>query len=156
MNFGEELITAFYTSFANRDAEGMIACYHPQVTFSDPVFKQLNAEQTYAMWRMLVGRAADIHIDFSDVHADEKTGSAHWDASYVFSRTGRKVVNRIDAQFVFKDAKIIKHQDSFDFWTWSRQALGPAGALLGWTPLLQSRVSKGARASLDQVMKKTL
>ena len=152
MNANEQLVVDFYSSFARRDAEGMVACYHPNVVFTDPVFQQLNAAQAGSMWRMLVGRSTDITVVFSNVKADATTGSAHWDATYTFSRTGRKVTNRIDAAFVFQDAKIIKHTDSFDFWKWSRQALGTSGLLLGWSPMLQSRVRAYARASLDAAM----
>ena len=37
-----EVIEQFYHAFQQRDAEGMIACYHPNVTFADPVFRQLS------------------------------------------------------------------------------------------------------------------
>jgi hypothetical protein len=36
------------------------------------------------------------------------------------------------------------------YYRWARQALGPAGLLLGWTPLLRSRVRRRARASLGK------
>ena len=42
--------------------------------------------------------------------------------------------------------KIVRHIDRFDFWRWSRMALGPAGLLLGWTPLLHKKVQAKARA----------
>jgi ketosteroid isomerase-like protein len=38
-----ELITKFYTSFANADAEGMVACYHNDIQFEDPAFGPLKA-----------------------------------------------------------------------------------------------------------------
>ena len=54
--------------------------------------------------------------------------SAHWEAHYLFSATGRKVLNRIDAEFEFDHAGlIVRHRDRFDFWAWSRQALGLPG-----------------------------
>ncbi len=42
--------------------------------------------------------------------------------------------------------------DSFSFYAWARQALGPAGLALGWTPLLRGGVQREARASLDEFM----
>jgi hypothetical protein len=79
-------------------------------------------------------------VTFRDVRADDTTGSAHWTATYTFSGTGRHVVNEIDASFRFADGLIIRHVDSFDFWRWSRMALGTSGLLLGWTPYLRSKV----------------
>ena len=75
-------------------------------------------------------------------------GRAHWDAHYTFSRTGRPVHNSITAGFAFKDGLIARHADRFSFWRWSRQALGPVGLWLGWTPLLRARVRANARAGL--------
>ncbi len=98
---------------------------------------------------MLVTRGKDLKVIFSDVAADEKQGSAHWEAWYTFSATGRQVHNVIDASFEFRDGKIFRHRDRFGFWRWSRQALGLPGLLLGWTPLLAKKVQKTARKSLD-------
>ena len=84
-----------------------------------------------------------------DVQADERSGSAHWDAHYRFSATGRIVDNSIDARFTFTpDGLIATHRDSFPFWTWSRQALGAPGLLLGWTPALRKKVRATAAANL--------
>jgi hypothetical protein len=100
------------------------------------------------MWEMLCANAKNFELTFSDVAADEQTGRAHWEARYDFSATGRRVHNKIDAEFEFQDGKIIKHTDTFDFWKWSGQALGPAGSVLGWTPLLRNKVQKQAREKL--------
>jgi hypothetical protein len=48
-----------------------------------------------------------------------------------------------------EDEKIIIHEDSFDFWKWSRMALGTPGLLLGWTPFLKKKVRTQAQTSLQ-------
>lgn len=149
-----ELIETFYTAFARRDAETMIGCYHEQVRFTDPVFVDLDAREAAGMWRMLCRRAKDFSLEFSDVQASGETGSAHWEARYVFSATGRKVHNVIDAEFRFADGKILEHRDHFDFYRWSRQALGLPGVLLGRTPMLRNKVRKTARAGLEGFLAK--
>ncbi|HEX8244243.1 MAG TPA: hypothetical protein VF541_12120, partial [Longimicrobium sp.] len=63
--------------------------------------------------------------------------------------------NRVDAAFAFRDGLIVRHDDRFPFWRWARQALGPAGLLLGWTPLLRARVAKMAGAGLDAYLRKS-
>lgn len=146
------LIERFYAAFAARDAAGMQACYHPDVVFSDPAFGELRGAEAGAMWAMLVARGKDLHVTVSRVEADDRRGSAHWDARYTFGQTGRPVLNRIDAEFEFRDGRIVRHTDRFGFWTWARQALGPAGLLLGWTPLLRNKVRSTARAGLEKYM----
>ena len=144
-----DLITRFYTAFSARDVEAMVACYHSDCMFMDPVFGRLNHGEVCAMWRMLVERGKDLTITFEKVEADEGSGSAHWEALYTFSKTGRKVHNKIDAQFGFLDGLILAHRDRFNFYAWTKQALGVPGVLLGWSPLIQNKVRREARKSLD-------
>jgi ketosteroid isomerase-like protein len=102
------------------------------------------------MWRMLLARAADLQVTLDEVSADSAGGEARWTARYTFTRTGRLVVNRIHALFAFRDGLIVRHYDSFPFWRWAAQALGPAGKLLGWLPPLKWKVRKDADRSLRQ------
>ena len=128
----------------------MAACYAPGARFSDPVFVDLRGEEPGAMWRMLTGRSADLRVELVDRTASGGAGTAHWVAHYTFGQTGRSVVNDVRAELRFADDGLIaEHVDRFSFWRWSRQALGPAGLALGWTPLLRNRVRREARASLD-------
>lgn len=142
------VITRFYDAFSRLDAEAMAACYTDDVRFSDPVFGELRGRQAGDMWRMLTSRAKEFSIRFDNVRADERSGGAHWVATYLFSQTGRTVVNDIQAQFVFRDGKICEHHDHFDLWRWSRQAFGAKGALLGWTPLVQNAIRAQAQKGL--------
>ena len=150
-----ELITHFYTSFAKGDAEGMISCYDNAIQFKDPAFGALKGEDAKNMWRMLLSRnKGNIHLTFSNVKADEKTGSANWVAEYVFSATGRKVINVISAEFEFANGKIIKHTDTFDIYKWAKQAFGLKGYLLGWTGYMQHKIQQQANASLKKYAEK--
>jgi len=142
------LITRFYLAFQRLDAEAMAACYTDDVVFSDPAFGTLRGQDAGDMWRMLAARAKDFSLTFDHVHAGDTTGAAHWVATYLFSASGRTVVNTIRARFVFRDGKICEHHDHFDFWRWSRQALGVPGLLLGWTPLLKYKVRSQALRGL--------
>jgi ketosteroid isomerase-like protein len=142
------LISRFYEAFNRLDAEAMAACYSDNVVFSDPVFGELRGRDASDMWRMLTSRAKDFSLRYDTVRADERTGGAHWVATYLFSQTGRTVVNDIQARFVFRDGKICEHHDHFDLWRWSRQALGAKGTLLGWTPLVQNAIRAQAQKGL--------
>jgi ketosteroid isomerase-like protein len=152
MHPNEKLIETLYTSFQNLDAGAMLRCYHADARFSDPVFPLLAGREVGAMWAMLCSQAKNFELTFADVRADDRVGKAHWEARYKFSASGRLVHNKIDAEFEFQDGKIIKHTDRFDFWKWSRMALGPVGLLLGWTPLLRHKVRSQARERLEKFM----
>jgi hypothetical protein len=147
-------IERFYTAFARLDADTMQACYAPQATFDDEAFSLRGPREIGGMWHMLCDATkakglADWKLVFSQV----TNNSAHWDANYRFSSTGRLVLNRIDASFEF-DAQglITRHTDRFDFWTWSRQALGMPGLLLGWSPFLRNKVRATAADNLKRYL----
>ncbi len=145
------IISKFYTAFQNHDAKAMSDCYHPEIEFSDPVFMKLQGKQASKMWQMLIERSkGKLHIDFSDVHSNENSGSAKWVATYLFSKTNRNVTNKMKADFEFKDGLIIKHTDDFDLWKWSRMAFGFKGLILGWTNLMKNKIRETAKNSLSQ------
>ena len=154
MHPNAELIHRFYTAFGNRDHETMAGCYRADAEFSDPVFQHLEGEQIGAMWRMLCLRGTDLVITFDGVEADDAKGRAEWQAVYTFSASGRKVHNRISASFTFEDGAIRRHIDVFDLYRWTRMALGPVGALLGWTGFLQNKVRRQAGGSLKKFIAK--
>lgn len=145
----KQLIEKFYQSFAAGDAEGMVSCYADDILFADPAFGPLQGNDAKNMWRMLLKNPGN-KVTVSNIRADDKTGSANWVAVYTFSRTGRKVTNRVSAQFEFKNGKISKHTDQFNLWKWAGQALGLPGYLLGWTPFMQSKIQKQARSLLNK------
>ncbi len=154
MHPNRQLITSFYEAFQRKNYLTMQACYADDATFTDEVFRNLDATQTRKMWEMLIRRGKDLTLTFSDVQANDTTGSATWVATYTFNQTKRPVVNRVMANFVFKNGKISQHTDRFDFYSWSRQALGLPGLLLGWTGYLRKKVQQSALKNLTEYMTK--
>ncbi len=150
----EQIINDFYTAFSKLDADGMAECYHPEVEFSDPAFPKLKGEEAVAMWTMLCQRAKNFELTYKNVKAVNGKGSCNWNAKYLFSKTGRMVDNHIQAEFEFKDGKIYRHKDYFDFWKWSKMALGTPGALLGWSGFLRNKVQETAGKELKRFMAK--
>ena len=148
-----ETIARFYAAFAALDGATMASCYAPNARFEDPVFNLQGKDAIMSMWSMLgeATRAGSMDVwklEWRDVEADGNAGRAHWEAHYRFSATKRLVHNRIDAAFRFKDGLIVEHVDRFDFWAWSRQALGVPGLLLGWSPMLRNKVRAQAATKL--------
>ncbi len=158
MHPNQATLEKLYTAFARLDADTMAACYAPDAVFDDEVFSLRGHEQVTGMWRMLStatkAKGADVwKLTFSGIEADATSGKAHWEADYRFSATGRMVHNVIDGVFEFNDQGLItRHRDSFDFYSWSRQALGTPGLLLGWTPFMRNKVKATAAASLQKFL----
>lgn len=146
------IITRFYAAFKARDWQTMQNTYADDATFSDPVFPSLNAEQVRGMWKMFCTKSADLSVEFSAIYANDRFATAHWDATYTFSKTGRKVLNRIDATFELRDGKIVAHVDDFSFHRWSSQALGGVGRVAGWTKTLNNAVGSAAQGTLKAFM----
>lgn len=143
------LITGFYEALGRGDSAAMAACYSPQATFDDPFFHDLVGLEVPGMWDMLLRRASGMEVVADEIEADDTTGSAHWVATYPFTKTGRTVVNDVRARFRFEDGLIVEHVDRFDARRWGAQAFGPAGNLLLLPParaILAGRVRK----DLDQ------
>jgi ketosteroid isomerase-like protein len=143
-------IADFYAAFAARDGDAMAAHYAPDARLHDPAFGALTGAEAGAMWRLLTARAHDLQVPLPAHDATDTTGTANWVATYTFAQTGRKVVNDIQARFRFAaDGRFAEHVDDFSFHTWSKQALGLPGTLLGWTPILPALTRKKARGQLD-------
>jgi len=147
------LIRQFYEAFDRHDGNAMASSYAPTARFSDPVFGELTGEEPGAMWRMFTSRPdSDLRIELREHQADETSGTARWIARYTFPPTGRHVVNDIHARFRFAEGKIVDHVDAFPFWSWSRQAFGTLGLLIGWTPLLKAAMRRKGRADLAKFL----
>ncbi|MEQ8363761.1 MAG: nuclear transport factor 2 family protein [Cyclobacteriaceae bacterium] len=149
-----ELVTKFYTAFQNKDWKQMQECYHDEIHFKDPVFPNLYGKKAKAMWHMLTSASKDLALTFSNIKINSENGTCHWEAIYSFSKTGRKVHNKIDAYFIFKDGLILEHRDHFDLWKWSRMALGLPGLLLGWTPFMKKKIRLMAEKNLSNFISK--
>ena len=153
MNGNEQIITRFYTAFAQLDYRTMQQCYSADAIFNDPVFGILQGAEVGAMWEMLCRNAKDFSLTFSDIRLlDEEYATCQWVAVYTFSATGRRVANHIKAHLRIQDGVITEHTDQFHFWKWSRQALGLPGVLLGWSAYIQNKVRNRARKNLEKFM----
>ena len=150
----QQTIERLYTAFAKLDSETMATCYADSAVFEDEAFSLKGKAQVTGMWAMLCeatkAKGRDVwKLDYRDVTERR----AHWEATYRFSATGRMVHNVIEAEFDFDSAGLITRQrDRFDFWRWSRQALGTPGLLLGWSPLLRNKVRATAAKNLARFL----
>lgn len=146
----KEIIEGFYKAFQNLDVDTMVAYYHDDIEFTDPGFGTLYGEEAKSMWRMICGKAKNFSLTYSDV----TDASAHWEAIYDFSKTDRKVHNKIEASFEFKDGKISKHVDVFNLHKWASQALGFKGWLIGGTSFFKKKLNNQTTGMLKKYMRK--
>ncbi|MEO5564540.1 MAG: nuclear transport factor 2 family protein [Chitinophagaceae bacterium] len=155
MSDNADVIQRFYTAFQQLDHKNMNDCYTEDIVFSDPVFLVLHGDYARAMWEMLCTNAKDFSLTFSNIQLlDEEYATCNWVASYTFSKTGKKVVNKIKAYMKLKDGKIIEHSDAFRLSTWIGQALGWKGVLFGWTGFMKRAVQKNAKKNLERFIEK--
>jgi len=158
MHPNQTRLADFYDAFARLDAPAMAACYAPEAQFDDEVFSLRGQAHIGGMWRMLceatqARNRADWALRAGSIEADATQGRAHWEADYRFSHSRRQVRNAVDSVFEFDAAGLITRQrDRFDFWAWSRQALGVPGAVLGWTPFFRRMVRAQAAANLARYL----
>ena len=148
----EDIITKFYKAFNDCDADTMISCYHDDIVFEDPAFGILIGDRAKAMWQMLCEsqKGKEFKVKVSKIRAENNKGSAHWEAYYNFSKTGRKVHNKIDAKFEFKDGLILTHKDDFNLHKWASQALGFKGLLFGGMGFFKTKLHKQTNHLLDK------
>jgi len=155
MHPNETILRQFYTAFNAKNAETMASCYHTDAVFDDPVFQNLSGSEIGMMWKMLCLQSRSLEIAADNFQADDQRGQADWSAKYEFGKARRKIHNKIHAEFRFKDGKIISHTDHFDFWKWSRMALGPLGFIMGWNSVVKVNIRQQARSNLTKFITKT-
>jgi len=149
------LLNRFYSAFQQLDYKTMQDCYGDDAVFYDTVFGLLPAEELKAMWEMLCKQARDFSLEYSNIQLlDQEYATCNWTATYTFSKTGRKVVNKIKAHMRIKNGKIIEHSDAFRLGEWAAQALGLPGILFGWTGFMKRKIRKTARKNLEAFMVK--
>ncbi len=148
----KSVIEKFYQAFEELDAESMIECYHNEIIFEDPAFGVLKGEKAKNMWRMLCDsqKGKEFKVKASKIEYNNLKGTAHWEAYYIFSKTGRKIHNIVNAEFEFKDGKIINHIDLFDLHKWSIQAFGFKGLMLGWTGFFKKKLNSQTNKLLSE------
>ena len=145
----KELINNFYAAFQKLDYQEMANCYSKEIIFYDPVFELLKGEEVKYMWEMLCKTAQQFSLTYGNiVELDDEYCTCDWVASYVFSKTGKKVVNKIRANMRFANGEIIEHSDAFSLHTWSKQALGLPGLLFGWNSFFQRKIKNQAKKNL--------
>lgn len=151
MDINQLTIERFYTAFQQKDYRAMNACYAEDIVFYDPAFELLKGSEVGYMWEMLCGSAKDFTLTFGNNQAlDHEYYTCDWIATYTYSATGKKVINKIKANMKMQNGIILEHSDAFSLHKWSSQALGFIGQLVGWNSFFQRKIKNKARKKLVQ------
>ena len=149
MNNNEALVEKFYTAFKQLDAKAMNACYSNDIAFYDPMFELLRGDEAKAMWEMLCKNAKDFSLTYSNIQdLGDDYYTCEWTASYIFSKTGRKVINKCMAHIKIENGLITEHSDAWSMHKWSEQAIGLPGKFLGWAGFFQRKLKNTAKRNL--------
>jgi limonene-1,2-epoxide hydrolase len=152
----KNIIEEFYEAFSNLDAENMVKYYHPDVVFQDPAFGELKGARAKNMWRMLCHsqKGKGFKVKYNVIDFNTNKSNAEWEAFYTFSQTGRKVHNKISASFVIENGLIVEHIDKFNLYSWSKQAMGIKGFLLGNTSFFRNKLQQKTNSLLNKFEEK--
>jgi ketosteroid isomerase-like protein len=152
MNSTEQIAHQFYQAFQALDADNMNSLYSSNARFSDPGFGLLNHTELTTMWAMLCFNQQNkgFKLEYKILDSTKDSVTVYWQAWYTFSKTGRKVHNRITANILVENGRIVQHHDHFNLHKWASQALGITGYLLGWTGFFQKKLQQQTKNLLKQ------
>lgn len=157
------VVDRFFEAFSASDWQTMARCYHDKASFSDPVYPDLREERIVYMWHQLLSAAEtsnlnsgrkkslslnNLKLEYRVLFGDERKAQVLWTASYRYGN--RSVSNEVLSTLAIWDDKIVRQVDEYNFWRWSRQALGLTGLAFGTMPWYQRSVQRSAQSRLEQ------
>jgi SnoaL-like domain len=120
------LIQTLYTAIQNAKPDEIIACYADDAYFEDIAFRLHGKDRILEMWQFVCHGTPKVTFDPNAISANEATGSGTWYADYMFNPTatnpGRRVLNTLSSEFVFRNRRIVEHRDRSPTLAWAVQA----------------------------------
>lgn len=145
MQSNSRVIEALFSALSKGEIANVTACYAPDARFEDIAFNLEGRDNIRQMWRLVCSR--NVKFQLKSVEADGSQCQAKWIADYIFSDTGRRVVNPIRSTFLFRDGRIVDQLDQCSALAWAKQAYGfPKSLVAGLVTPLRRRA---ARKKLD-------
>jgi SnoaL-like domain len=142
------VLDSFYGAFLRQDAVTMGSLYHPQASFSDPVFPDIRGATVEYMWRMFCSETASFTLTYEILFADERKAQVEWVAGYKWQ--GRMIKNQVLSTLSLWDGLIVRQIDEFDFPVFARQAFGLKALVLGHTAHFRQKIQVKAKQRLNQ------
>lgn len=142
------VVDRFFEALRRADVSVIDNCYHPQISYSDPLFEDLRGTRVALRWRMLLTQATSFSLEHSLVFADERKAQVQWTANYLLN--GRSVRIPMLSTLAIWDDLIVRQVDEYDLWKYCRQTHGLTGTLLGGLQFFQKIIKRRARNELER------
>ncbi|RPA97285.1 hypothetical protein L873DRAFT_1810109 [Choiromyces venosus 120613-1] len=147
------LVDEYIAAYREMDYEKLTNLWHPEYTFADPAFPNLDTTRSRAMFHMFItnrdkNKMVVTHITpavASDTQ--ENTYVTTYTCDYLYGAA--PVHNEIRATIELKDGKIWRQVDEFPLAAWAKQSLGMVGTALNVVGMLDGVVKKKAAEKLD-------
>jgi hypothetical protein len=141
-------VDAFFTALARLDAETIGRLYDEDASYEDPVFGRLAGSAARRRWQLFCWRAARPRLRWAAEPRRDGVVEAHWHMACLYGQ--RRLDLAVRSEFVVQGSRILIHADTYDFWTWARQTLGPTVWLRGVAPNFRRAVRRRARSELGR------
>ena len=139
------IVNLFFASLKSRNIEKMMEIYHSKIIYSDPLYGLLKQEDVIKRWQLLLEENVIEDIQIMDIKEyDDEYAMAHWNCTFYYTITQKKVTLSIKSFFKIENNLIIEQSDAYRLSKFISKAYGIKGLLLGWTKFMQHRVKKTA------------
>ncbi|CUS12507.1 unnamed protein product [Tuber aestivum] len=147
-----DLVNEYIGAYREMDYEKLTNLWHPEYTFADPAFPDLNSLRSRAMFHMFItnrdkNKMVVTHTTPAIPGPKENTYITTYTCDYLYGTA--PVHNEIRATIEVKDGKIWKQVDEFPLAAWAKQSLGMMGTALRVVGMLDGIVKKKAAERLD-------
>lgn len=142
-----EIVKEFYEALNKRDYKIVNGLYHSEAKYRDEIF-DFNGIEIHALWYNATLPEMDISVKLESIREEGDKVITEWEMRYTLDIIKRRINLKEKGVFEFKDEKIYRHTDTYDFWAWCTQAFGAIGRVMGWSNWLRNRVRNQARKSV--------
>ena len=144
-----EIVNEFFASLKSKNIENLKKIYHTQIMYSDPLYGLLHNEDVFKRWQFFCNENKIENIEILDIKEyDHEYAMAHWDCTFYYGITHKKVTLSIKSFFKIENNVITEQSDAYRLSKFISQAYGIKGLLFGWIKFMQHRVKRTALKNL--------
>jgi hypothetical protein len=144
-----DVTECLFSALRSRNAAAAAACYDKAGVFSSPFIGEVRGGALEPLWRAIFAATRDNTLSFTIVDLGLTSARVEGLTTYSLVASGRSVTSMFDSVLHIRDRRVLRHDDTFDAWSWARMAFGPTGLMLGWSKAWQRQIGQDVRASLD-------
>lgn len=146
----EGTIRQFVETLTRHDLPALLACYHPQASYSGPVHPDIRGHALHRLWALRLARCAGLRAQALGWEGDERKARLRWEMCWTSRGSASPARLALITTFSFWDAQIVRQVDQFSVWRLLGQTEGLRGWALGWLPATQRRARDRAARELTE------